>query len=223
MNSVLGEILPLALGIAISPIPIIAAILMLLSPRARRTSLGFLGGWVLGVAVSVVTFTLLAVLLPDSDDGGSQPIIGVIKLLLGAALVLMAVRQWRSRPASDEEPPLPKWMMAIDSLTAVRGLLLGFALSGLNPKNLLLGVAAGIVIGSAGLSVGASTVVIVVFTVIAASTVAVPVVAYLVASHRMAGPLESLRAWLVHNNATVMAVLLLVIGVVLIGKGVGSF
>jgi hypothetical protein len=39
----------------------------------------------------------------------------------------------------------------------------------------------------------------------------------------MAGPLESLRTWLVHNNATVMAVLLLVIGVVVIGKGIGSF
>ena len=50
-----------------------------------------------------------------------------------------------------------------------------------------------------------------------------PVIAYLVASKRMAAPLESLRGWLVQNNATVMAVLLLVIGVVLIGKGIGSF
>ena len=66
-------------------------------------------------------------------------------------------------------------------------------------------------------------VVILVFTLIAASSVAVPVIAYLVASARMAGPLESLRAWLVHNNATVMAVLLLVIGVVVIGKGIGNF
>ena len=38
MNLVIGEILPLAVGIAISPIPIIAAILMLLSPRAKGTS-----------------------------------------------------------------------------------------------------------------------------------------------------------------------------------------
>jgi hypothetical protein len=65
--------------------------------------------------------------------------------------------------------------------------------------------------------------VIVVFTVIAAASVAIPVIAYLVAAKRMAAPLESLRTWLVQNNATVMAVLLLVIGVVIIGKGIASF
>lgn len=223
MNSVIGEILPLALGIAISPIPIIAAILMLLSPKARGTSVGFLIGWVLGVVVAVVVFTLVSALLPAAGDEGSQPVAGVVKLVLGAALLLMAARQWRSRPTGDAEPPLPKWMEAIDSMTTARGLLLGFALSGLNPKNLLLGAAAGVSIGSAGLSVGAAMVAIIIFTVIAASTVAVPVIAYLAASSRMARPLEALRAWLVHNNATVMAVLLLVIGVVLIGKGIGSF
>ena len=53
MLAVIGAILPLALGIAISPIPIIAAILMLLSPKARGTSVGFLLGWVLGIVVAV--------------------------------------------------------------------------------------------------------------------------------------------------------------------------
>ena len=58
---------------------------------------------------------------------------------------------------------------------------------------------------------------------LAAFTVAVPIVAYLVAADRMARPLEALRTWLVRENTTVMAVLLLVIGVVMIGKGIGSF
>ncbi|PXA67951.1 GAP family protein [Cryobacterium arcticum] len=222
MGSVIGEILPLALGIAISPVPIIAAILMLLSPKARGTSIGFLVGWVLGIVVAVIVFTLVSSFLPDSGDA-SRPIAGVIQIILGVLLLLLAVKEWRSRPHGDAEPALPGWMAAIDSMTAARGLLLGFALSALNPKNLLMGVAAGVAIGSGGLTVGESTIVIVLFTLIAASTVAVPVIAYLAASNRMAAPLESLRRWLVHNNATVMAVLLLVIGVVLIGKGIGSF
>jgi hypothetical protein len=65
--------------------------------------------------------------------------------------------------------------------------------------------------------------VIVLFTLIAAASVTIPVIAYLVASKRMAAPLDSLRAWLVHNNVTIMAVLLLVIGFVVIGKGIASF
>ncbi|GLU88275.1 GAP family protein [Agromyces sp. NBRC 114283] len=223
MNGVIGGILPLALGIAISPIPIIAAILMLLSPKAKGTSVGFLLGWVLGIVVAVVVFTLLGAIIPASDPDASKPIAGTIQLVLGVLLLLLALKQWRSRPKGDAEPTMPKWMAAIDQLTAVKGAGLGFLLSAVNPKNLLMAVAAGVAIGTAGLNGGESTLAIVVFTIVAACSVAVPVIAYLVASAKMAGPLESLRHWLVHNNATVMAVLLLVIGVVVIGKGIGQF
>lgn len=223
MGAVIGEILPFALGIAISPIPIIAAILMLLSSKARSTSTGFLLGWVVGIIVAVVVFTLLASVLPESGSDESQPVSATIRIVLGALLLVLAGRQWRSRPTGGEEPALPKWMAAIDTMTAPRAIALGFLLSALNPKNLLMGVAAGVAIGSGGLSAGETAVAIGVFTVIAASTVAIPVVGYLLAAQRVAGPLELLRTWLVHNNATVMSILLLVIGVVVIGKGIAAF
>ena len=73
MGGAIGDTLPLALGIAISPIPIIAAILMLLSPKARGTSVGFLLGWLLGIIVAVVVFTLLSGLIPAADPDASQP------------------------------------------------------------------------------------------------------------------------------------------------------
>lgn len=223
MPQVIGAILPLAIGVAISPIPIIAAILMLLSPRARSTGVGFLLGWLVGILVAVIVFTLLASVLPENDPDASKPIAGTIQLILGVLLLLLAVRQWRSRPKHGEEPALPKWMSAIDSMTTGRGLVLGFVLAAVNPKNLLLAASAGIVVGSSGLSVGSEILAIAVFTVIAVISVAAPVIAYLVAADRMRGPLDALRGWLVHNNATVMAVLLLVIGVSVIGKGIGSF
>ncbi|HET8780233.1 MAG TPA: GAP family protein [Agromyces sp.] len=223
MGSVIGDILPLALGIAISPIPIIAAILMLLSPKAKGTSVGFMLGWVLGIVIAVILFTLLASIIPEQDPDASKPIAGWIKIVLGVGLLFLAVRQWRGRPKPGEEAALPKWMAAIDTMTAGRGFVLGFLLSAVNPKNLLMAIGAGVIIGSGGLTVGETTLVIVIFVLIAACSVAIPVIAYLVASARMASPLESLRGWLVHNNATVMAVLLLVIGVVVIGKGIGSF
>lgn len=148
---------------------------------------------------------------------------GVLKLLLGALMLFLAVKQWRSRPSGDVEPALPSWMAAIDQFTAAKGLGLGFLLSAVNPKNLLMGAGAGVAIGSAGLAPGATATTVVVFTAIAAASVAVPVVGYLLASQAMAAPLQSLRVWLLNNNATVMAILLLVIGVTLLGKGMGSF
>lgn len=222
MGPTIGDILPLAVGIAISPIPIIAAILMLFSPRARGTSLGFLAGWVLGIAVAATAFTLLSSALPGGEND-AKPVTGVIELLLGAGLLFLAARQWRGRPPPGEEPPLPKWMAGIDSMTAARGFGLGFVLAAVNPKNLLLGASAGIAIGSAGLEPGAVVATLLVFTVVAAASVAAPVIAYLVASERMAAPLQRLRGWLVQHNAAVMAVLLLVLGFVLIGKGIGNF
>ncbi len=223
MGSAIGDTLPLALGIAISPIPIIAAILMLLSPKARGTSVGFLIGWVLGIVVAVVVFTLLSGLIPASDPNATKPIAGTIKIVLGALLLLLALRQWRSRPKNGEAAALPKWMGAIDSMTAGRGFVLAFILAAVNPKNLLLAAGAGVAIGTAGLSAGSTTVVIVVFVLVACCSVAIPVIGYLVAADALRGPLDSLRGWLVQNNATVMAVLLLVIGVVLVGKGIASF
>jgi threonine/homoserine/homoserine lactone efflux protein len=223
MGSVSGEILLLAVGIAISPVPIIAAILMLLSPKAKGASVGFLLGWITGIVVAIVVFTLLSSVLPAQDESGSSPVRGVIKIILGALLLFLALRQWRGRPAEGEQATMPKWMSAIDSMTAGKALGLGFLLSAVNPKNLLMAISAGLIIGGAGLAVGQTVVVIVMFVLLAASTVLIPVVAYLIASERLAGPLDRLRAWLVNNNATIMAVLLLVIGVAVIGKGIGSF
>ena len=223
MGTAVGDILPLAIGVAISPVPIIAAILMLLSPKAKTTSLGFLVGWVAGISIAVVVFTLLSSVLPDEESSGPSPISGVIKIVLGGLLLLLAIKQWRSRPHEGEQAQLPKWMAAIDSMTPAKGLGLGFLLAAVNPKNLLLAASAGLIVGGAGLAVDQTTVVVIIFIVLAASTVLIPVVGYLLASAKMAAPLDRLRGWLVDNNAVIMAVLLLMIGVSMIGKGIGSF
>ena len=222
MNLVIGEILPLAVGIAISPIPIIAAILMLLSPRAKGTSVGFMIGWLAGIVVAIVLFSLLSSVSPP-ETGGRSPAAGVIKIILGVLLLVLAIKQWRTRPAKGNQASLPKWMSVIDSMSAVKALWLGFLLAAANPKNLLLAIAAGVIVGRAGLTVGQMTVVIILFVLLAASTVLVPVVGYLIASARLAGPLDKLREWLVDKNAVIMAVLLLVLGVAVIGKGFADF
>ncbi len=217
MNGVIGDILPLALGIAISPIPIIAATLMLLSPRATSTSGGFLVGWIVGIVVATALFTAIAGGLTSS--GASPSWTAWAKIGLGVLLLTHGIGMWRARGANRTAP---KWMAALDQFTVVKALGLGFALAAVNPKNLLMAAAAGLSIGSAGLAVGGEVVAVAVFTLLAASTVAIPVVAYLFAHDKMRGPLDRLRTWLQDNNAAVMSVLILVIGVVLIGKGVAG-
>ncbi len=77
-------------------------------------------------------------------------------------------------------------------------------------------------IGSGGLTGGETTIAIALFVLIGGSSIAVPVLGYLLAADAMRHPLEELRAWLAHNNATVMAILLLVLGTVVLGQGIGA-
>jgi threonine/homoserine/homoserine lactone efflux protein len=218
---VIGDLLPLAIGVAISPVPIIAVILMLLSKQAGKTSVGFLIGWLVGIVV-VTTIVLLLVGQANNTSTGPSTASSVIKLVLGVLLLLIGVKEWRGRPKEGEEAHMPKWMNAIDSFTFGKALGLGVLLSGVNPKNLLMCVAAGTTIGAGHLSGGGDLVAVVIFTLIASCTITIPVIAYLSAREKMAKPLSELRTWLAQNNAAVMAVLLLLIGVVLIGKGIGG-
>ncbi|MGF2948400.1 GAP family protein [Microbacterium alcoholitolerans] len=222
MGPAIGQVLPLALGIAISPVPIIAAVLMLLSPKARMTSVGFLVGWVLGIVVATTVFVLLSQVLPDETESGSRPILGTIQIVLGAGLLALALRQWQGRPRPGDEPRLPKWMHTVDRISFGGALGLGALLAAVNPKNLLLAASAGATIGTAGLATGEVAVTVTVFTLLAACTVLIPVIGYLVAFARLAVPMDALRVWLSRENAVIMTVLLLVLGIVVIGKGIGS-
>lgn len=226
MGPVIGELLPLAIGVAISPVPIIAVILMLFAPHAAGASTGFLLGWVAGIVLVVTVVLLLANTIDVGSIENPSSTVSWVKLVLGVALIVMSVRQWRhrSRPGQQagDQPHTPKWMTAIDSVTAGRATGLGVLLSAVNPKNLLLCVAAGTAIATGNLSLAQDVLAVAVFTVIAAATVAVPVVGYAVGADRMRGPLERGKSWLETHNAAVMSVLLLVLGAVLLGKGLGG-
>jgi zinc transporter ZupT len=130
MGQGISEILTFAVGVAISPVPIIAVILMLFSPGARVNGPAFLTGWV--VALGVVGAAAYA--LSDAGDASTSSTasdaISWGKLLLGVLLLLLAARTWRQRPGPGEQAPMPKWMRGIDAMTAAKALGLGLLLAG---------------------------------------------------------------------------------------------
>ena len=222
MSSAIGQILPLAIAIDISCVAIIAVILMLITPQARGNGLAFLGGWLVGLAVVGAIVLVVADTAGVATSSGPSKAASTIKLLLGLLLLFAAWRQLKKRPKPGEEPPLPKWMKALDRFTPGRSFALGAALSGVNPKNLILNASAAMIIAQAGLSGGQQAVVIIVLVVVASIAVAAPVVVYFAMGKRSAHVLGEWKSWLEANNATVTFVVLLIFGVVLIGQGIGG-
>src|SRR3954453_2433656 len=125
LKEAIGQVLPFAVAVGISPIPIIAVVLMLGTPRARTNGPAFLVGWLVGLAGVGVVVLLVAKGAGADDDGGTSSGVGWGKIALGVLLLVLAPRQWRGRPRGEQPAELPNWMQAIDQFTPVKALGIG--------------------------------------------------------------------------------------------------
>ncbi len=219
MGQGISAILGFAVGVAVSPVPIIAVILMLFSQRARVNGPLFLLGWV----VALVVVSGVAYAVADGSDASTSTTtsdsIAWGKIVFGLLFLVLAVRTWRKRPAPGAEAAMPAWMAGIDGFTPAKALGFGVLLSGVNPKNLMLAIAAGTAVATLGLPTGQVVASLLVFVVLASLTIAAPVCYYLFGGQKAEHALTELRTWLSIHNDAVMTVLFLVLGVDLIAKG----
>jgi hypothetical protein len=215
--------LPFAIGIAISPIPIVAIVLMLGTRNAKSDSLSFLVGWLGAMAAAGAILLAIAGSADLTDNGAPSDASSTLKVVLGVVLLGLAVKQWRQRPAPGEDPPMPKWMDAIEGFTPVKSAGLGVLVSVVNPKNLILIVGGATAIAQTEISGADQAIVWIIFMVIATIGVAAPVVIFFAMGDKAEGILADLKAWMAHHNAAIMAVILVIIGVKLIGDSISGF
>jgi hypothetical protein len=219
MGKGISAVLTYSVGVAISPVPIIAVTLMLFSRRARVNGLMFLLGWVVALAVVSGVAYAAADQANAATDSTASDSIAWGKIVFGVLFLMLAARNWRSRPAPGTEPEMPKWMAGIDALEPVKALGLGLLLAGVNPKNLMLAAAAGAGLAALGLSTVDAIGSLIVFVVIASITIAGPVIYYLLGGEHAKANLDEMKNWLALHNNAVMAVLFLVFASKLIADG----
>ena len=210
MLELIAELVPQAIGMAASPLPLIAVLLMILSPNGRGRSLGFAVGRVLAVLVTVLAVAALSD-AATQGSGGTRVGAQSSASCLAWDSSLLALSKFRSRPKGAAEPKTPGWMQALDGIPPAKALRTGFLVTAINPKELIFGIAAGVVIGSASIPPGMVAAALLIYTALATITVVVPVVAYLLlgAPVRRAGTGQDLAGSLLH---IIVAAVLAIIG-----------
>lgn len=222
MGQAIGQILPLAIGVALSPIPIVAVVLMLATPAGASNGRAFLLGWVVGLSVVGAIVLLVSSGADASQQGAPADWVSWLKLILGLLLLEAAVRRWRSRPRDGRPAELPKWMQTVDRFTAGRSAAMGVALAAINPKNLLLTVGAAAAIAQTGLAAGGQVGALAIFVAIATLGPALPVGIHLTMRERSERALAGLQEWMAAHNAAIMIVICLVIAAKLIGDAIAG-
>ena len=210
------ELLPLALVITISPLSIIPAVLVLHAPRPRLTSLAYLAGWLIGLA----GLTALAIGISDVLGGMRQSPphwASWLRIAVGILLIVFGVIRWLTRHGHDH---MPAWMRSLTTVSPIRALLTGAALTVVNPKVLFICAAAGLSIGTDALGAAGTVASAALFVGVSASSVAIPILAYAVAGGRADPPLERVKNWMEKHNAALVAAILVLIGLLVLYKGI---
>ena len=216
IGSVLTELIPLALVVALSPLSIIPAVLVLHTSRPRPTGLAFLAGWLIGLTALTAIFLEVSGLaggLGNKPPGWAS----WLRIVVGGALIVFGLYRWLTRKRSAHTPG---WMRSLSNVTPPRAALTAAMLTVLNPKVLFVCAAGGLAIGTAGLDDSSAWLAVAWYVAVAGSTVAAPILAYVVSGDRLDGPLARLKEWMERQHATLVAVILIVIGLLVLYKGI---
>jgi hypothetical protein len=217
MIAAIGASLPMSVGVALSPVPVAAVMVLMLTPRARINAPFFLVGWMLGI----LTVSAIILLLPglETSQGGPTVFSGYVKIFLGCILLAMSIRRWRMRPAPDDIVEIPPVLARLNEFGPLHSMAAGFLLSGVNPKNLILVIAGASTIGASPISAGPQLGALLVFTVIGSVTVAIPVFAHVLFRNPVEAVFGHWKKWLIRNNVSILASLFLMFAALLIGDG----
>ena len=224
MWPVVGAVLPQAMAIALSPVPMVCIVLVLMSRRPVRAGLSFAVGWIGALAIAVGLVAWLTDTVAEKNAEAARDGVDLVQLAVGVLFAVLAVRYWRKRPEPGVPPPRPAIVDRIATLSAPALVLTGAAAALANLKNLPLVVSAGSYIGGAGLAPGSTVIAAAIFVIAASLTVLTPLLAVAIMGPAKSAPtLKSLETWLLANLNTITVILLAVLATVMIGNSLDLF
>jgi hypothetical protein len=217
----LGDSLPFAVAAAISPLPIVALVILLTTPSPAGKVAAFFAGWLAGLAGTGAIVILLADGTGPAGSDEPSDVVAVVMLVAAAGLFWLGARSWGKRPVGDDDPEPPDWSRAVSGFGPAKAAGVGLVAAG-NPKNLLLTVGGALEIAAAGSGASMEFAALAVFVAVSSLGVLTPVTIRLVRGEASAANLARLRVWLERHSAAIMAAILLVIAANLAGDAISA-
>ena len=221
LGSVLVALLPLMIGAAVVPIPIIIVLLLLSNQGGLLKGAAFVGGAIAVRLAQGVVFGYIFASDPaaTSETGGSL-IVSTLLLVVGVLMLITAFRKWNKE--EDPDGPPPRWMAALGGLSAPKAFGMGAALVAISAKQWVFTLSAIGVIGQAQLGPPASTALFLCYALAVQALGLIAVIAYAMAP-RSAGPaLVQASEWLERNDRQIMVAFSLIFGLFFLFKGIAG-
>lgn len=219
--TVLGEVITPGLGASLSPMLIVAAVLLACSEDGARKALVF----AIGAFLALAGMGMLVLLVSNGAEVGTKStpstIAEIVRLILGLGFWWLAWGSFKQRPKAGELATLPGWMDKMYAMSTGKLLLLGVGLSLANVKNLPLTIStmAAIAQTNAPLTIGAIGVLI--FAFIGSLGVFAPYFVLRLYPQRAGKILNAARDYLTRHNSTIMTVLFTILGANLVSRTLG--
>lgn len=215
------RLVPPAVGVAVNPIAIVAGILLLGSPRPRLNGIGFTLGWMAGLFVLMVAPALLMHDRVTRVNRDPRPIMAVIDLAVGAAVLGMAAWAFFRTPDPSAARG-PRWLGRVGSFRPLQAAGLGMFLAVASLKNLALLGNAGAKLGAMDLRSPSLLLATVVFLLACSIAIVVPLLLALLGGEREQQRLDLLRDWLLSHMNRLTALVLLPVGLSMLQSGLSG-
>lgn len=218
-TSLLSQILPLALGAAVSPTALMG-IILLLSISKKPKLQGF--GYYIGAILLIIIVVFLGITLGagiTSATSQPNPILAGIDIVIGILLLILGIR----RISQPQKSPTNRFGGGGKSSSGVgmfvKGFSFGFIMFLINFSTTILVLEAGKIIGSSPADLFGKSMVIIILTIITLLVCEVPLLIYLLFPQKANNVLSKVDEWMQKNGHYLMAAVIIAIGAYLVYIG----